>query len=117
MSHHLDAAVDPSLDITDAYCFAGAGDRFGPRTVFGMNTSPTFGAPWNPAGYYELRVDTDGDFVEDITFRATFPIGSDGTQRVRVEQLPGPAATDRTAAGTVITPPDARAGEVVDSHP
>ena len=27
MSHHLDAPIDNySLDITDAYCFAGAGD-------------------------------------------------------------------------------------------
>src|SRR5438105_10731669 len=110
MSHHFDAAIDPTLDITDAYCFAGASDRFGPRTVFGMNTSPTLGIPWNPAGYYELRIDTNGDYVEDITFRATFPIGSDGTQYVQVEQLTGSAATDRKASGTIITPPHAPIG-------
>jgi len=114
MSHHLDAAVDPRLDITDAYCFAGAGDRFGSRTVFGMNTSPTLGEPWNPAGYYELRIDTNRDYVEDITFRATFPIGSDGTQYVQVEQLTGAAATDRGASGTIITPSNAPVGEVVE---
>src|SRR5450755_1047659 len=107
MSHHFDYPTDETLDISDAYCFAGPGDLHGPRTVFGMNTSP-FGAPtWNAAGYYELKVDTDGDYVEDITFRATFPIGSDGTQYVQVEQLTGAAATDRTASGTVITPPNA----------
>jgi len=114
MSHHFDYPEDETLDISDAYCFAGAGDRHGPRTVFGMNTSPTYGKPWNPAGYYELRIDTDGDLVEDITFRATFPIGSDGTQYVQVEQLTGTAATDRSASGTIITPPDAPVGEVVD---
>ena len=114
MSHHFDAVIDPTLDITDAYCFAGAGDRFGPRTVFGMNTSPTVGAPWNPGGYYELRIDTNGDYVEDITFRATFPIGSDGRQYVQVERLTGAAATDRKARGTIITPPDAPVGEVVE---
>jgi Domain of unknown function (DUF4331) len=114
MSHHFDAVIDPALDITDAYCFAGAGDRFGPRTVFGMNTSPTLGLPWNPTGYYELRIDTNGDFVEDITFRATFPIGSDGMQYVQVEQLTGSAATDRKASGTIITPPNAPVGEVVE---
>jgi hypothetical protein len=55
MSHHFDYPTDETLDISDAYCFAGAGDRHGPRTVFGMNTSP-FGAPaWNAEGYYELR--------------------------------------------------------------
>src|SRR5882724_5301239 len=91
MSHHFDYPTDETLDISDAYCFAGPGDRHGPRTVFGMNTSP-FGAPtWNAAGYYELKIDTNGDYVEDITFRATFPAGSDGTQYVRVEQLTGAA--------------------------
>ena len=115
MSHHFDYPTDETLDISDAYCFAGPGDLRGPRTVFGMNTSP-FGAPtWNAAGYYELEdTDTNGDYVEDITFRATFPVGSDGTQHVRVEQLTGAAATDRTASGTVITPPNAPIGEIVE---
>jgi hypothetical protein len=114
MSHHFDYPTDETLDISDAYCFAGAGDVHGPRTVFGVNTSPTYGNPWNPAGYYELKIDTDGDYVEDITYRATFPIGSDGTQYVQVEQLTGTAATDRNASGTIITPPNARVGEVVE---
>src|SRR5882757_6460467 len=114
MSHHFDYPADETLDISDAYCFAGPGDLRGPRTVFGMNTSP-FGAPtWNAAGYYELKIDTNGDYVEDITFRATFPVGPDGTQHVRVEQLTGAAATDRTASGTIITPPNTRIGNVVE---
>ncbi|MFG2776712.1 DUF4331 family protein [Streptomyces prunicolor] len=116
MSHHFDYPADETLDITDAYCFAGAGDRHGPRTVFGMNTSPTYGKPWNPAGYYELKIDTNNDYVEDITYRATFPIGSDGTQHVQVEQLTGAAATDRNASGTIITPPNAPVGEIVECH-
>jgi len=118
MSHHFDYPSDETLDITDAYCFDGAGDILSdilsPRTVFGMNTSPFTGDPWNSMGYYELKIDTNGDYVEDITFRATFPIGSDGTQHVRVEQLTGPAARDRDASGTVITPRDAPVGEVVE---
>ena len=118
MSHHFDYPQDETLDITDAYCFAGAGDVIedilAPRTVFGLNSSPSTGNPWNSTGYYELKIDTNGDYVEDITFRATFPIGADGTQHVRVEQLTGRAATDRTASGTIITPPDAPVGEVVE---
>jgi hypothetical protein len=118
MSHHFDYPTDETLDITDAYCFAGAGDNLrdivSPRTVFGMNTSPFTGNPWNSTGYYELKIDTNRDYVEDITYRATFPIGSDGTQHVQVEQLTGAAATDRTASGTVITPPNAPIGEVVE---
>src|SRR5580692_1289359 len=74
MSHHFDYPQDETLDISDAYCFAGAGNSHDPRTVFGMNTSPTYGNPWNPGGYYELKIDTNGDYVEDITYRATFPI-------------------------------------------
>jgi hypothetical protein len=116
MSHHFDYPADETLDITDAYCFAGAGDRHGPRTVFGMNTSPTYGKPWNSAGYYELKIDTNNDYVEDITYRAAFPIGSDGTQYVQVEQLTGAAATNRNASGTIITPPNAPVGEVVECH-
>jgi len=114
MSHHFDYPTDETLDISDAYCFAGASDRDGPRTVFGMNASPTYGKPWNPAGYYELRLDTNGDFVEDITWRFRFPVDSSGTQHVQVEQLTGAAATDRTAKGKIITPPNAPVGQVLN---
>jgi hypothetical protein len=100
MSHHFDYPQNETLDISDAYVFDGAGDRSGPRTVFGMNTSPTYGKPWDPAGYYELKIDTNGDFVEDITYRATFPIGAE--------------ATSRRARGKVITPRHTPVGKVVE---
>ena len=50
MSHHFDYTADERLDISDAYCFAGPRDALGPRTVFGMNASPSIGTPWDPAG-------------------------------------------------------------------
>jgi hypothetical protein len=114
MSHHFDYPDDESLDISDAYCFAGASDSDGPRTVFGMNTSPTYGAPWNEFGRYELRLDTNRDYVEDITWRFTFPKDSSGTQHVVVEQLTGAAASDPNAKGTIITPPNAPIGTVLN---
>ncbi len=114
MSHHFDYPKNETLDITDAYCFDGAGDGSGPRTVLGMNTSPTNGKAWDPAGYYELKIDTNRDYVEDITYRATFPIASDGTQHVQVVELTGADAADRTARGRIITPPHAPVGEVVE---
>ena len=113
MSHHFDYPTDERLDISDVYCFPGAGDAFGPRTVFGMNASPTTGIPWDPAGFYELRLDTNDDYVEDITWRFTFPVDSAGTQHVQVAELTGKEAADRDARGRIITPPNAPVGEVL----
>jgi hypothetical protein len=114
MSHHFDYTADERLDISDAYCFAGASDASGPRTVFGMNASPGVGTPWDPAGYYELKLDTNEDLVEDITWRFTFPVDSAGTQDVQVAELTGRQATDRKAKGRIITPPHAPVGEVLE---
>jgi Domain of unknown function (DUF4331) len=114
MSHHFDYPQDETLDISDAYCFDGASDSSGPRTVFGINTSPTYGKPWNPDGYYELKIDTNRDYVEDITYRATFPIGADGKQHVEVVELTGKEAGDRKAKGKLITPAKAPIGEIVE---
>src|ERR1700723_3121304 len=114
MSHHFDYAADERLDLSDAYCFAGPGDIFGPRTVFGMNACPNNAGPWDPAGYYEIKVDTNGDLVEDITWRFTFPVDSAGVQHVVVAELRGREATDRNAKGRIITPPNAPVGEVLE---
>ena len=114
MSHHFDYTADERLDISDAYCFAGPSDVFGPRTVFGMNASPNDAGPWDPAGYYELKVDTNEDLVEDITWRFTFPVDSAGVQHVVVAELTGRQATDRNARGRIITPPHAPVGEVLE---
>jgi hypothetical protein len=114
MSHHFDYTADERLDISDAYCFAGPGDASGPRTVFGMNASPNGAGPWDPAGYYELKVDTNQDLVEDITWRFTFPVDSAGVQHVVVAELTGSQATDRHAKGRIITPRNAPVGEVLE---
>ena len=113
MSHHFDYMQNERLDISDAYCFAGPRDAFGPRTVFGMNASPSVGTPWDPAGYYELKLDTNEDYVEDITWRFTFPADSAGKQYVQVAELTGKEATNRNAKGKIITPPNAPVGEVL----
>jgi hypothetical protein len=67
-----------------------------------------------PGLYYELKIDTDGDYVEDITYRATFPIGPNGKQHVQVAELTGAEATSRHAKGTIITPRHAPIGEIVE---
>jgi hypothetical protein len=114
MSHHLDWTPE-NQDVSDVYCFAGASDHDGPRTVIAMNASPQVGAPWDPGTLYELKLDLNDDFVEDITWRFTFsPADSSGTQHVQVAQLTGADATSRTATGTIITPPNAPVGQVLN---
>ena len=122
MSHHFDYHRR-TQDISDVMCFAGPSDDDGPRTVIGMNASPqdlpmiqhdNIEYPWDPHALYELKLDLNDDFVEDITWRFTFPTDpSTGTQYVQVAQLNGPDATSRTAPGTIITPPNAPVGEVL----
>ena len=69
------------------------------------------------ATLYELKLDLNDDFVEDITWRFTFPTDpSTGTQYVQIAQLNGPDATSRTAPGTIITPPNAPVGKVLNLH-
>ena len=139
MSHHFDL-IDPdetrdetpqasairAMDISDTFCFAGPSDKDGPRTVIGMNTSPQFftpdSDPWNPptgpyATLYELKLDLNDDFVEDITWRFTFSEFDPSTgepKYVQVAQLNGKDATKRDVPGTIITPPNAPVGQVLD---
>ena len=105
MSHHFDYTADERLDLSDAYCFPGPSDAFGPRTVFGMNASPNDAGPWDPAGYYELKVDTNEDLIEDITWRFTFPVDSAGVQHVVVAELRGREATDLAFTHLGLPPP------------
>lgn len=117
MSHHFDWQPEQQ-DISDVHCFAGPSDDDGPRTVIGMNASPATGAAWFPptgpnATFYELKLDLNDDFVEDITWRFTFPSDATGTQYVQIAQLTGPDATSRTAPGKIITPPNAAVGQVL----
>ena len=123
MSHHFDIST-AKQDISDVMCFAGPSDDDGPRTVIGMNASPQdlpkiqndhIEYPWDPHALYELKLDLNDDFVEDITWRFTFPTDpSTRAQYVQVAQLNGPDATSRTAPGTIITPPNAPVGEVLN---
>ncbi len=78
MSHHFDYSADERLDISDAYCFAGPSGRLRPaHGVRGTNACPdNASTPADPAGYYELKVDTNEDLIEDITWRFTFPVDS-----------------------------------------
>jgi hypothetical protein len=106
MSHHLDSPLarqDIRLDITDLYLFRG---EIG--TVFVINVCHSISGPvpvpgYHPEGMYEFKVDSDGDAVEDVTYRITFdPRDEHGNQAYVLRCLRGPDAADRDAAGTVV---------------
>jgi hypothetical protein len=115
MSHHFDYMPEVD-DVSDVYIFSGASDDDGPRTAIVMNASPTVGDPWASTTFYELKLDLNGDFVADITWRFTFTQpDANGNQYVTVAQLTGADATSRTAPGTIITPPNAPVGQVLNA--
>ena len=114
MSHHLDYMPEVD-DVSDVYIFPGPSDDDGPRTVIVMNASPKVGAPWDPTTFYELKLDLNGDYVADIAWRFTFTQpDANGHQNVTVAQLTGADASSLSAPGTIITPPHAPTGQVLD---
>jgi hypothetical protein len=101
MSHHLDSPLaqkDPRLDISDVYLFPGNSG-----TVFVIDVNPQSGkGGFHNEAMYEFNIDTDGDAVADLVFRATFGEYQDGAQTIIVQRLSGADASDRTAQGAVI---------------
>jgi len=106
MSHHLDSPLarqDIRLDITDLYLFRG---EIG--TVFVINVCHSIAGPvpvpgYHPEGMYEFKVDSDGDAVEDVTYRITFDARDErGNQAYVLRCLRGADAADPGAGGTVV---------------
>lgn len=98
MSHHLDSPIarqDIRLDITDLYVFRGE-----TGTVFAINVCHSIFGPipvpgYHPEGMYEFKIDSNGDSVEDITYRLTFDErDQNGKQSYVVRRIEGPKATD-----------------------
>lgn len=110
MSHHLDspaARKDVRLDISDLYLFRG--ER---GTVFVMNVNHSIATQVTghevPAGFhheaqYEFKIDTDGDAVEDLSYRLTFgELDPAGNQTLRLYRLTGADAGDPHTRGTLL---------------
>jgi hypothetical protein len=105
MSHHLDSPLarqDVRLDITDMYVFRGE-----TGTALVMDVSHSLGEPavpgFHPEGKYEFKIDTDGDHVEDVTYRFVFDErDAAGKQRFVLRKLTGPEAANDFADGQVI---------------
>ncbi len=109
MSHHLDSPIarqDVRLDITDLYVFRGE-----VGTVLAINVCHSIAAPpapgYHPEGMYELKLDLDGDHVEDVTYRFIFGArDSGGKQHFTLRRITGAQATDPFAPGKLVAEGD-----------
>ncbi|WFU91368.1 DUF4331 family protein (plasmid) [Rhizobium sp. CC1099] len=106
MSHHLDSPIarqDIRLDITDLYAFRG---EMG--TVLAINVCHSiFGEipvpGYHPEGMYEFKIDTDGDAVENVTYRLTFDDrDEEAKQRWVLRRVTGNDAVNPDARGDFV---------------
>jgi hypothetical protein len=102
MSHHYSGPNigfprgDARLDLTDLYAFPKPGESG--KSIFimdfhpsaGLNPKgPTTSEPFAPEALYELKIDTDGDTVADITYQVRFSPSERGGQVATLRRLEG----------------------------
>ena len=94
---HLDApgltppGGDTRLDITDVYAFQSPSNPA--HTVLIMGVNPLAGVlnngTFNPNASYELKIDSNGDAKEDLTYKVTFSAPNGSLQQgVTLRRLP-----------------------------
>jgi hypothetical protein len=91
---HLDAPLvrtDGRIDITDVYAFQSPQNSA--NTVLIMNVNPLAGVlsptAFHPGATYNIKLDTNGDAVEDMTYKIRFsPADSSGNQKVTLRCVP-----------------------------
>ena len=115
MSHHYSGPAlgfphgDARLDLTDLYAFGKPGDDR--KSILIMNVHPSFSLqpreptrsdPFAHEAIYELKIDTDGDFVADIAYRMRFSVFEGGTQTATLRCVRGAAAAGVGDTGDVL---------------
>jgi hypothetical protein len=115
MSHHYSGPNfgfphgDARLDFTDLYAFPKPGDAS--KSIFIMNVhpsasqnppGPTTAEPFAPEALYELKIDTDGDAVADIAYRARFSYSEGDAQTATLRRVEGAQAAATGAGGRAI---------------
>jgi hypothetical protein len=115
MSHHASGPNlgfprgDARLDITDLYVFPKPGDPAKSIIVLNVHPSfrfdspePTTTEPFAPGALYELKIDTNGDAVADLTYSVQFASSGDGKQTATVRRLQGKQAARMGGNGEVV---------------
>lgn len=115
MSHHFSGPNfgfphgDARLDFTDLFAFPKPGDAT--KSILIVDVHPSFGvappAATSPEAFatealYELKIDTNGDAVADIAYRARFAAGADGSQTMTLRRVEGAEAAGTGDSGQVI---------------
>jgi len=105
MSHHASGPNfglplgDARLDMTDLYAFPQPGQP--DRSVLILNVHPSYAVnprgpttkePFAPGALYEIKIDTDGDAIADITYSAQFAAGPGGRQTATLRRVQGARA-------------------------
>jgi len=115
MSHHYSGPEfgfphgNALLDFTDLYAFPKPGDAS--KSILIMNVHPSAGVnppgpttdePFATEALYELKIDTDGDFVADIAYRVRFISDKNGAQTAKLCRVKGAKAAGTGDDGEVI---------------
>jgi hypothetical protein len=115
MAHHYsgpNAAFprgDARLDFTDLYAFPKPGDPSKSLLIMDVHPSvgvnppgPTTSEPFAPEARYEIRIDTDGDAVADITYQVRVASAGGGAQTATLRRVEGAQAAGTGEGGQVI---------------
>ena len=102
MSHHYSGADfgfprgDARLDFCDLFAFPKPEDTSKSILIMDVHPSkaldpegPTTTEPFAPEAIYELRIDTDGDLVADLTYQFRFQPSENGAQSATVRRVEG----------------------------
>lgn len=115
MSHHYSGPAlgfphgDARLDLTDLYAFGKPGDDA--KSILIMNVHPSFSLdprgptrsdPFADEAIYEIKIDTNGDFVADIAYRLRFSPFEGGEQTAKLRCARGAEAAGTGDTGEVL---------------
>src|SRR5260221_11207388 len=115
MSHHASGPNfgfprgDARLDMTDLYAFPKPGQP--DRSILVLNVHPCYAVnplgpttkePFAPGALYEIKIDTNGDAIADITYSVRFASVEDGKQTATLRVVQGARAAGVGDEGDVI---------------